>query len=103
MWNDLNILVHQILEAFSLARYERSEVGPTTQSISHNICLAMVIVDTKIIVFDEFQPSALPHVQLGLSEDVLETLVVSIDLTVVANKIVHPDLGACITVANSRS
>jgi hypothetical protein len=35
----------------------------------------------QIIILDQFQPSSLPHIKISLSENILETLVVSIDIT----------------------
>ena len=44
----------------------------------------------KIIILDQFKPSTLPHVEIGLSENVLETLVISIDVALIAKQIVTP-------------
>jgi hypothetical protein len=39
-----------------------------------------VIVNFQLIVFDQLEPSSLPHVQVRLSEDVLQAFVVCIDM-----------------------
>jgi hypothetical protein len=44
-------------------------------------------VNLKIIVHDQLQPSSLPHVQIGLSEKVLEALVISEDMSHISKKI----------------
>ena len=58
-----------------------------------------MIMDFQIIVLDQFKPSSLPHVNIGLSEDILETLVISINITMIPKKIVAPNLQS---VDNSR-
>jgi hypothetical protein len=45
-------------------------------------------VDLKVIIFDQFQPSSLTEVEVWLSEDILQTLVISEDVTFVPNQVV---------------
>jgi hypothetical protein len=42
-----------------------------TQGIRNQIRLARMIVNLQVIVFDELQPTALPKVEILLSEDIL--------------------------------
>jgi hypothetical protein len=49
-----------------------------------------MIVNLKIIVLDQLQPSSLPHVQIELSENVLQVLVVGEDMSHVPKKIMTP-------------
>jgi hypothetical protein len=49
-----------------------------------------VIVNLKIIVLDQLQPSSLPHVQIGLSEKVLQALVISKVMSHIPKKIMSP-------------
>jgi hypothetical protein len=58
-----------------------------TQGIYNHICLTGVIVNLKIIVLDQLQPSSLPHVQIRLSEKVLQALVISEDMSHIPKKI----------------
>jgi hypothetical protein len=51
-------------------------VSFVTQCMCNHICLTGVIVNLKIIVFDQLQPSSLPYVQIRLSEKVLQALVI---------------------------
>jgi hypothetical protein len=62
------------------------------RSISYDIGFSRVIVDSHIIILDHFQPSSLSQIEVRLSEYVLETLMVCIDLTAVPNKVVPPNL-----------
>jgi hypothetical protein len=49
-----------------------------------------VVVDLKIIIFDPFQPSPLAEVEVRLSENVLQALVIGEDVTFVPNQVVSP-------------
>jgi hypothetical protein len=62
-------------------------VSLATQGIHNLICLTRMIVNLKIIVLNQLQPSSLPHVQIGLSEKVLQALVVSEDMSHIPKKI----------------
>jgi hypothetical protein len=42
-----------------------------TQGICNQIRLARMIMNLQVIVFDELQPTALPEVEVFLSEDIL--------------------------------
>jgi hypothetical protein len=46
----------------------------------------------QIAVIDQLQPSALMHVQLQLSKDVLETFMISIDDAHITKQVVSPNL-----------
>jgi hypothetical protein len=63
-----------------------------TQSIRNQICLARMIVNFQVIVFDELQPTVLPKVKILLSEDLLYALVISVDLALGPHNIVSPYL-----------
>src|SRR3954449_4246195 len=66
------------------------------ESVGDNIRLAGMVVDIDIIILDQLHPSTLPHIQLPLSENVLEALMICIQLTPVAYQIVVPCLeGMC--------
>jgi hypothetical protein len=51
-----------------------------TQGIDNHICLARTIMDFQLIILDQFQPSSLPHVQVRLSEKILQAYVISVDM-----------------------
>jgi hypothetical protein len=42
-------------------------------------------MDLKVIIFDQFQLSSLMEVEVWLSEDILQTLVIGEDVTFVPN------------------
>jgi hypothetical protein len=46
----------------------------------------------KIIVLDELKPSSLPHIRISLCEDVLETLMVSVNIAMGSHKMMPPYL-----------
>jgi hypothetical protein len=58
-----------------------------TQGICNHVCLIGMIVNLKIIVLDQLKPYSLPHVQIRLSENVLQALVISEDMSHIPKKI----------------
>jgi hypothetical protein len=62
-------------------------VSFVAQDICNHIRLTGMIVKLKIIVVDQLQPSSLLHVQIGLSEKVLQALVVDEDMSHIPKKI----------------
>jgi hypothetical protein len=65
-------------------------VSFATQDIRNHIRLTGMIVNLKIIVLNQLQPSSLLHVQIRLSEKVFQALVISEDMSHIANKIMPP-------------
>ena len=55
-------------------------VSLPAQCVSNYIGLAWSIFDTRIILLNHFDPTSLPEVEIWLSEDVLETLMISEDV-----------------------
>jgi hypothetical protein len=53
----------------------------STQGICNQICLARVIVNFQIIILIKLQPTALPQVEILLSEYILQTLMVRVHLS----------------------
>jgi hypothetical protein len=41
------------------------------QCIGYDVCFTGVVVDVQVVVLDQFEPSSLSQVLLGLCEDVL--------------------------------
>jgi hypothetical protein len=62
-------------------------VSFAAQGICNHIRLTEVIVNLKIIVLDQLQPSPLSHVQIALSEKVLQALVLNEDMSHIPKKI----------------
>ena len=67
-------------------------IALATQSVGDYVSLAWMIVNLQVVVLDQFKPSTLPHVQIFLSEEVLQVLVVGVDITLVPNQVVSPNL-----------
>jgi hypothetical protein len=65
-------------------------VSFVAQGIRNHNLLTGVIMNLKIIVLDQFQPSSLAHVQIGLSENVLQELVVGEDMNHIPKMIMSP-------------
>jgi hypothetical protein len=65
-------------------------VSFATQGIRNHIYLTGVIVNLKLIVLDQLKPSSLRHVQIRLSEKVLQALAISEDMSHISKKIMPP-------------
>ena len=80
--NNLQIEFAESFTKLGLVRLENQTVVVRlpAQCVSNHICLAWSILDTRIILLNHFDSSSLPEVEIRLSEDVLETLVVSEDV-----------------------
>jgi hypothetical protein len=65
-------------------------VSFATQGNRNHIHLIGMIVNLKIIVLDQLQPSSLPHVQIKLSEKVLQALMISEDMSHILRNIMLP-------------
>jgi hypothetical protein len=65
-------------------------VSFATQGIRNHIRLTGMVVNLKIIVLDQLQASSLLHVQISLSEKVLQALVVSEDMSHIPKEIMPP-------------
>jgi hypothetical protein len=65
-------------------------VSFAAQGICNHIRLTGMIVNVKIVVLDQLQPSSLLHVQISLSEEVLQALVISEDMSHIPKEIMPP-------------
>jgi hypothetical protein len=63
-------------------------VSLTTQCVHNYIRLARMIVNLQLAILDQIEPSSLPHIQVRLHEDILQTLVVCIDVNHIPKQIV---------------
>ena len=77
--NNLQIEFAENFTKPGLVRVENQTVAVSlpAQCVSNYIGLAWSIFDTRIILLNHFDPTSLSEVEVGLSEDVLETLVIS--------------------------
>jgi hypothetical protein len=55
------------------------------EGVCYHVGLSRVVMDLKVIIFDQFQPSSLTEVEIWLSEDILRTLVIGEDVAFVPN------------------
>ena len=62
------------------------------QRICYDIGLSGMIVQFHIIILDELQPPPFPEVQLLLCENVLQTLMIRVHVTMIPNKEMSPGL-----------
>ena len=58
-----------------------------TQGIRNDVCLARMIVHLEVIILDQLKPSSLTHIQLRLSEEVLKTFMINVDVAHIAKQI----------------
>ena len=63
-----------------------------TKCVGNHVGFSEIAINPYIITLDQFQPFVLSQVEIYLREDVLETLVVAVDLTSVADEIMPPNL-----------
>jgi hypothetical protein len=59
--------------------------------IRNHIGFTRMIVYFKIIVLNQFQPTPLPHIKVSLSKDIFEALMVSVNVTLGAHKMMSPN------------
>src|SRR3954463_13287149 len=70
--------------------HEVVDISFAAESIGHDISFARSVVDGQIEVIDCFNPPPLPKVEIRLSEDILQTLVIRKDFTTVAQQVMPP-------------
>lgn len=51
--------------------------GHSAQRISYNIGFTLMVTKVKTIILHKFEPPPLPHIQLSLTEQVLQTLMIT--------------------------
>jgi hypothetical protein len=62
----------------------------SAEGVCYHVGLPRVVVDLKVIIFDQLQPSSLTEIEVWLSENVLQALVICEDVTFVPNQVVPP-------------
>ena len=62
------------------------------QRMGYYVSLPEVIMQSHILILDELQASPLPEIQLLLREDVLQTLLIRVHLTMVFDEKISPCL-----------
>ena len=80
--NNLEIKFAESFTKLWLVRLDNQTVAVSLpdQCVSNYIGLAWSIFNTWIILLNHFDPTSLPKIEVGLSEDVLETLMISEDV-----------------------
>ena len=64
----------------------------TALRVGYYVSLPGVILQSHAIILDELQPSPLSEIQLLLRENVLQTLVIRVHLTMISDKKMSPCL-----------
>src|SRR3954469_4143550 len=92
LFNNFKVELTEFLaqERLLFFHHEIVDISFAAESIGHDISFAQSIVDGQIKIIDCFNPSPLPKVEIKLSEDILQTLVVRKDFTTVAKQVVSP-------------
>src|SRR3954464_6340925 len=70
--------------------HEVVDISFAAESICHDISFARSVVDAQIEIIDCFNPPPLPKVEIRLSEDIHQTLVIRKDFTTVAQQVMPP-------------
>jgi hypothetical protein len=58
--------------------------------ICNHVSFAGMIMDFQIVILYPFQPPSLSHIQIGLSENILETLVIRVDIAAITHQVMSP-------------
>src|ERR1041385_1907987 len=67
-------------------------VGFATQGIGHHISFSRGVMNIHVEIGYCLEPSLLAEIQIWLSKQVLQALVVAIDLTTITNEVMSPQL-----------
>src|SRR3954470_17422919 len=67
-------------------------ISLTTQGIGHHISLARGIRDVHVEVGYCLEPSMLAEIQVWLSKQILQALVVGVDLATITDEVISPQL-----------
>jgi hypothetical protein len=62
-----------------------------TKRIRDHVSFAGMIMDFQIVIFYQFQPSFVPHIQIRVSENILETLVIGEDIAAISHQLMTPN------------
>ncbi|KAM2577820.1 hypothetical protein TB2_003449 [Malus domestica] len=66
-------------------------IGFPTKSVRYDICVTMMILNSAIVVTNEFHPPSLYQVQLLLGENIFQALVIRKDAALLAVKVMSPN------------
>jgi hypothetical protein len=58
--------------------------------ICNHVSFVGMIMDFQIVILYQFQPPSLPHIQIGLSENIPETLVIYVDVAAITHQVMPP-------------
>src|ERR1041385_3390253 len=72
--------------------FKFTTVGFAAQGISHHISFARGVRNSHVVVGYCLEPSLLAEIQIWLSKQVLQALVVSVDLATVTKEVMSPQL-----------
>src|SRR3954469_14528292 len=72
--------------------FEFTTIGFADQGIGHNISFARGVMNIHVEIGYCLEPSLLAEIQVWLSEQVLQALVVGVDLATITDEVVSPQL-----------
>jgi hypothetical protein len=67
-WNDPKTWLLQITIECDRLNHDVIAVLFTAEGISNNICFSGMILNFQFVIFNQLQPSSLPHIQIWLGE-----------------------------------
>ena len=67
-------------------------IGFTAQGIDHHISFARGIRNIHVVVGYCLEPSLLAEIQIWLGEQVFQALVIGVDLTMITEEVMSPEL-----------
>src|ERR1041385_1930717 len=72
--------------------FKFATVGFATQGIGHHISFARGVMNIHVEIGYCLEPSLLAEIQIWMSKQVLQALVVSVDLATITNEVMSPQL-----------
>src|SRR4051812_30277584 len=89
LWNNLDVHLEELfIQKWLLyLNFKFTAVGFAAQGISHHISFARGVRNSHFVVGYCLDPSLLAEIQVGLSKQVLQSLVVCVDLTTITDEV----------------
>src|SRR3954464_8310727 len=72
--------------------FQFTTISLATQGIGHHISFSRGVRNSHVVVGYCLEPSLLAEIQVGLSKQVLQALVVGVDLTTITDEVMSPQL-----------
>ena len=104
-WNKLEIELPKGLTQIrvDLLHLDIISIAPAAQRISYDIGLPRRVLNINCVLSNGFKPPSLPQVQIGLSEQVLQTFLIGEHIHLPPKRRCRQVIKACITAVSSKS